>query len=317
MRFNIENNDIKGVTMPKKNKISKIILRKLIGMGIVVLLSMLIPGEIVSAKEKKGLDIGENFAFLTFGDWSYRQTNIYRKNYDYTGGWSYARLVWRSKVVPLGIYVSGVIANSNCDKTWENNYVVGVGVERYIFEDEESVSGLPGNIRFYFEYLRIGYTKEKGVNWFPSYDLRVGFDIYKDYGIGRNKLNRLSWAEIWGNLGWQKTNFYIENYNSIVVGLNVKAGFRLPKNTPFSLMPYGVADVSWVGRHDFYWQNRGLIGIGLRIMPFAKAKSELLNRLKIFTEYFFTVEYFKDKPAGYIPGYDFRVGVIYSIGFWK
>ena len=217
----------------------------------------------------------------------------------------------------LGIYVSGVIAQSNCGKSWENNYVFGVGIEKYVFEDIAPVSGLPKNIRFYFEYLRIGYTGEKAGDWVPSYDVRVGLDVYKDYGIGRNKLNRLSWAEIWGNWGWQKTNFYIENYNSIVAGLNVKAGFRLPKNTPFSLMPYGVADISWVGRHDFYWQNRGLIGVGLRIMPFAKAKSELLNRLKIFTEYFFTVQYFKDKPVVDIPGYDFRVGVIYSLGFWK
>jgi len=289
---------------------------KMIFLGIIVL-SILCFRVAGYSEDKKGVHIGKDFAFLTFGDWSYRQTNIFQEDYNYTGGWSYARLAWRNKVVPLGIYVLGVIVNSNSDKTWENNYVFGVGIEKYVFEDIDSVSGFPKNIRYYFEYLRIGYTKEKIADWVPSYDIRFGIDVYKDYGIGSDKINRLFWAEIWGNLGWQKTNFYIENYNSIVVGLNVKAGLRLPRNSPFALMPYGVADISWVGRHNFFWQNRGLFGIGLRIMPFAKAQSELLNRLKIFAEYFFTVQYIKDKPVVDIPGYDFRVGVIYSLGFWK
>ena len=100
-----------------KNRITKIPVPKLICMSIVVLLLMLMPDEIVLAKEKKGVNPGKNFAFLTFGDWSYRKTNIFQKDYDYTGGWSYARIVWQYKTVPFGIYISGVIAHSNFEKS--------------------------------------------------------------------------------------------------------------------------------------------------------------------------------------------------------
>lgn len=302
--------------MLKKNRGHGFSIPKMIRICIIALL-MLSLNQVGYAKEKKGVRIGKYLLFIGVGDWSYRDTNIYLEDYGFIGGWNSARIVWYGEFLPFGIYITGVIAQSNYYKPWENNYVFGIGVEKYVFEDIEPVSGLPKNIRFYLEYLRIGYTKEKAEEWIPSYDIRAGLDVYKDYGIGKDKIQKLLWGEVWANFAWQKTNFYIKDYNSLAAGLNIKAGLRLPKNTSFSLMPYCVADISWVGRHDFYWQNRGLIGVGVRIMPFAKANFDLWNRLKIFAEYFFSVVYLKEKASEEIPGYDFRVGITYSIGLWK
>lgn len=298
-------------------------MKRIFCIGIIILVST-IWSHLIYSKEERGVRLGDYFSFLEICDWSYRKTNIYLEDYDFMGGWSYTKIVWdriirdkKSKSLPVGIYISGVIAYSNQDKPWENNYVFGIGVEKYIFENVKGFPSLFKNIRLYAEYLKIGYTKQKAEEWIPNYDYRIGLDIYKDYGIGKEDTNKFLWREIWANLSWQKTNFFMKDYKSVSASMNVKIGFRIPKYTQLSLMPYLVIEASGTSKHDFFWQNRGFFGGGLRVMPFQKAKIDLWNRFKIFVEYIGTVSYFKEKPTSDIPDFDIRVGFTFSIGFWR
>ena len=279
---------------------------------------------VIYSQERRGIRFGDYFSFLTIGDWSYRKTNICDEDYNYCGGWIYGKVVWdrldmggKNRHLPLGIYVSGTIVNSNQNKPWENNYVLGFGVEKYLFDGTKGIPSIIRNLRLYAEYLKIGYTKEKAEEWVPDSDIRFGFDIYKDYGLGRGQTHKIFWHELWLNVCWQKTNFYMEDYKSLTASCNYKIGFRLPKGIQVSLMPYLVNEVSWSARHDFFWQNRALLGIGLRLMPFQAAEFDLWNRFKIFTEYLRVVASFKDVPPFDTPEFDLRIGIVFSVGLWR
>ncbi len=280
--------------------------------------------QIIYSQDKRGVRLGKYFSFLGICDWSYRQTNIYDEDYIYYGGWIYGKIVWnklniggKNKHLPFGLYISGTLASSDKEKPWENNYVFGLGIEKYLFYHTEKIPSIFKNLRIYAEYLKLGYIKEKAEEWVPDSDIRFGFDLYKDFGIGKGKTNETLWQEVWANVCWQKTNFFMDDYKSFTASYNYKIGLRLLKNFQFSLMPYLLNEVSWTARHDFFWQNRALLGLGIRSMPFQKANFDLWNHLKIFTEYIRVVAYFKEKPPINTPEYDFRVGMVFSIGFWK
>lgn len=283
----------------------------------------LIP-QIVEGQNHRSIRMGDFFAFLSISDWTYRQTNIYLDDYNFVGGWSYVKIVWdrinlkgENQRLPFGLYLSGTIAGSNQDKPWENNYVFGIGLEKYILDDVKDIPALLKNIRLYAEYLKIGYTKQEAEEWVPDYDVRIGLDLYKDFGIGPEKSSKSLWSEIWSNLCWQKTNFFSDEYESIIFAYNFKFGLRFPRSTSISLMPYFVSEASWTSQHDFFWQNRLFLGGGLRIMPFQKAKMDLWNRFKIFAEYIRVIGHFKENPPLYTPDFDLRAGIAFSIGLWR
>ncbi|HUT60285.1 MAG TPA: hypothetical protein VNA25_20765, partial [Phycisphaerae bacterium] len=80
-----------------------------------------------------------------------------------------------------------------------------------------------------------------------------------------------------------------------------------------SLMPYAMAQVDAAER-PFFWQNRLLLGTGVRIMPFQHSSSPYLNKTKLYVEYLRVADYLKDKPAaGTVPKDDFRVGVAFTL----
>lgn len=291
---------------------------------ILIIFSCLTTYQIIYCQEERGVRIGDYFSFLTIGNWSYRKTNVYDEDYDFVGGWCYGKIVWdrlniggENRNLPLGVYISGTIVSSNQDKSWENNYVIVLGIEKYLFYRIKGIPSIVRNLRFYAEYLKIGYTKDKAEEWVPDSDIRFGFDIYKDYGIGKGQTHKNLWHELWLNACWQKTNFYMEDYKSLTASYNYKIGFRLPKDFQVSLMPYLVNEVSWSDRHDFFWQNRALLGIGLRSMPFQEAEFDLWNRLKIFIEYIRVVANFKETPPFNTPDFDLRIGIVFSVGLWR
>jgi len=263
-----------------------------------------------------------------YGDFAYRTTNLYLTSYDYhaVSGWAESRWIlgtWENARARVRPYVKTTLAASEHSLPWENTAVVGAGIEYRPWVNDKGLER-PGlswikSLRAYVEYVSLSSLKEKTTS--PTEDLRVGIDLWRERGLDprREYANGTyefapQWAELYGNLAYQKTNLFMRDYRSLVFTTSVRAGARAPRlRGDLSLMPYAMAQVDAAER-PFFWQNRLLLGTGVRIMPFQHSSSPYLNKTKLYVEYLRVADYLKDKPAaGTVPKDDFRVGVAFTL----
>ena len=98
-----------------------------------------------------------------------------------------------------------------------------------------------------------------------------------------------------------------------------KIGVKLFPYTYYTLMPYLLSEISVTGRNEF-WQNRLLLGTGLRVMPFRKFSAGvsgiLIRSMRFYVEGKWNVCYLKDIPSSDIPSYDIILGLNISINRW-
>ena len=284
-------------------------------------------------------DINYDFSLLNsrfhllqlFGDNSFHSSNYYDNNYNGNVGWIEGRLMFPtfSKFVKTQIplpepYITGLIKDLK-DISWEKRFDYGVGIEWRIFKQiNENLKGFNWikHLRFYAVSLNTLYSQEVE-SWRPKNDYRFGVElyrecnIYKDYHLGeQNNDNYYFWSEFWADLSYRKTNFFIKDYNSWFFAFTPKYGIKLFPYKFYSLMPYLTGEVVVTSRSDF-WQNRALLGIGARIMPFRKFTTGLFGALfrscRFYFEYSNCVAYFKDKPTAQTPEYDLKFGISISI----
>lgn len=268
------------------------------------------------------------FEHQFYGDFANRTTNLYLESYDYNAvsGWLENRLIlgtWerdRGKVRP---YFKTTAALSAHPLAWENTLVNGIGIEYRPWVDnarlEEGSFAWVTSLRAYAEYLSLIYLRDKSSS--PDHDFRIGIDLWRERGL--EKLNERpdgsyefspQWSEVYANLAYQDTNFYESAYDNLVFCIQARSGVRWPYITrDVSLMPYILVEVDASG-HPYFWQNRAILGVGARIMPFQHSNSDYLNKTKIYVEYIRIMDYLKDEPTpGTIPEDDFRIGASFSL----
>jgi hypothetical protein len=266
---------------------------------------------------------------VAFGDISYRSTNLLREGYDFLGGWGEARvafrgLCWMDPFLGLAPYVRAPLAWSNHpDVARENTFIYGVGIESGILKrlsslSERSWTEWLRDVRLYAEYMRLHYTGEKSDRWSPDYDWRVGAEVWKEFNIdpptahqpARPLCDKL-WGELWADCGYRETGFLLDEYRSWCADAVLRAGYQ----ERWYFMPYATARVKVSQWFPVYWENRAVLGVGLRLMPFTRSQSEWLRGLRFYAEYTSVAGYFRKEPCG-VPEEDTIVGLIFSYGWW-
>jgi hypothetical protein len=277
-----------------------------------------------------------NLMWPTFGDVGYRSSNFYSEGYNYVGGWVESRFTLQCLNGPawhggIGIYLKGVLAKSSHDESlWENTVAYGIGAEIRPLSTIERVRNHPwlewlAHFRIYGEYLKHDFLGNEA-EWFPDEDVRTGAEIWKEFNVDLTSVamvpphfhHRL-WGELWWDGSYRRTNFFDEDYDSWRTAVVARFGLRLSPDIGMGrdiyLMPYVLAEGS-LSQQRCFWENRGVVGLGLRVMPFQHAQTDWLNELRVFAEYHRVACYFKNDAPELIPGNDTRLGLNFSNSWW-
>lgn len=275
---------------------------------------------------------GFELDLTVFGEVGSRATNLFKEEYGHLGGWMESRLAIRNlaasaRLVGVSPYLKGVITLSNHTQLPEENVLVyGVGLELRLIPmpctNSDSVWGNRiGHIRLYGEYLKADFLRRKVGSWIPLEDWRFGAEMWRELNVelGARTMNPSAltdrlWAELWGDVSYKRSNFFLEDYDSWTSALVIRAGIRFPEMDPTRdvfLMPYAMLEHSSSQRR-FAWQNRMLSGVGVRVMPFPHALTTWLRRFRFFAEYAWMVQHYADDSLPGTPDNDLRVGFSFS-----
>jgi hypothetical protein len=231
---------------------------------------------------------------------------------------------------------------------WQNAWLggPGFGIQVYPlssgrFQNPGSKVGrLFGPLRFFAEYNRTNFWG-KGNEWRPRSQTRVGFEYWKAVNV--NEPSRYWWAEIWNGLYWQSSNEFTDRYDTVKFANSWRSGIRkthsgaISSITPYLAIESSRTKYDRVGPNrcifappnpdpmnpnpcDFYWENRLLVGGGIRFAP-SLVKLEYhnrawLNRFAIYGEYLNTAAFYGPVAPSWVPRFDVRVGISASIGHW-
>jgi hypothetical protein len=132
-------------------------------------------------------------------------------------------------------------------------------------------------VRIFAEYLgQRGFRNEKP-SWNPREDRVVGFDIWREYGAAAPRPASYPgtlWAELFLGAVYHSTAFYQSDYNGIQWGGNLKLGTAHGRRE-LPLMPYVMLDINGTSEYNYFWQNRLIVGLGLRIQKRTGADSAI------------------------------------------
>jgi hypothetical protein len=172
-----------------------------------------------------------------------------------------------------------------------------------------------GPLRLFAERNRLDYLHDEN-EWRPDAQSRAGAEYWR--AINVNDTNEPLWAEIWSGLFWQSANEFDDDYDSVIFANAVRAGVRWPKAGVLSMLtPYGLLESSLTDNDEYFWENKLVAGVGLRLTPFIrKPTRDWLTRLVVFAEYLEVVDYYHQEGPSGTPDHDFRVGISLSIGEW-
>lgn len=262
-------------------------------------------------------------------DASFRETNYDTTNHEtslFNGDsrieyWAYPG----KKVLSWGPYVrfSGII--SDHQEAWENAWLAlpGYGIQVYPFswesiDDDNGLKALLGPLRAFAEYNKMDYWGREN-SWRPKEQTRFGIEYWKQSGV--NKLDKPFWYEIWNGLIWQSANEFDKDYDTLSLGNALRLGVREPDCDLLSIIsPYAYIESSLTENGEYYWDNRLILGGGIRITPtlenWLSPGGDLINRLVFYAEYGSIACYYHDDAPGNKPNNDFRFGISLSIGEW-
>lgn len=261
-----------------------------------------------------------------FGDISSRSTNFFESNYRGGVFSGQTRFVFPrfSKFLDSAVpipdpFFSGTLMGLK-DIDWEDRFDYGVGLEWRPFSRanflEEPILLWVKQLRFYTLFLGTKYLEyQSSWSWRPRTDFRYSLEFYSEYSLyNTDKI----WAELWGDASWWKTNFYVKDYNSWTFAMVPKFGVKIFPERELSIMPYVTGEIALAQRNEF-WQNRALLGGGIRLMPFRWNESAMdvfAKGLRVYVEGLWALRYFADKAPDFTPNYDLRTGINYTIN-WR
>jgi hypothetical protein len=214
-----------------------------------------------------------------FGDNAFRTTNFFEDNYSGMVAWVESRLFFArfSEFIDTSLplpdpYLTGILKGLK-DIDWEDRIDYGIGIEWRPLKRNTSFRHSYLNwlyhIRFYAVYFKTDYLQFRSEwAWRPDDDLRFGLELYRECNL---YYNDRFWQEIWADFSWRKTNFFVTDFREWVFAFVPKWGVKLFSKEFFALMPYLTGEVAITGRREF-WQNRALVGLGIRVMPFRRQR---------------------------------------------
>ncbi len=269
----------------------------------------------------QGRESGEPIVWQSFGETSFRTTNIEKKRDNIQVGYWTNRLVFKGIRAPLNTIdpffeVTPTLESSSPE--YKSNLKVYAGLEWRPLERNPFINnfrpwGLPlldwcRNWRLFVEYGDRFALKDE-ITGSKNYNLVYGAQIFYEWGIDlpgagegapgvfADYLREFVWGEYYGDYHWESTNFGSEKaYNAWVFNSSVLLGFRLPGiplpqnpiNDRLVLMPYMKFEHVNNSEFSFTYQNRIFVAAGVRWMPFRTYKfkeNEWLAKMKIFIEY--------------------------------
>lgn len=214
-------------------------------------------------------------------------------------------------------YLVGISVMSKDTAYWNNNTATGVGLRIHPLMGFKFNRALE-EIKLFYETLNEPKAASVGQ---PTQDVRYGLDFYHEinqprfYDADKSVNPGEIWSEIWANLSMRSTNLYEQNFNAYVLMLETKTGIYSTDGKEFAgPEPYIKFDITKSSK-NYYWLNRMLYGVGVRVEPFRFQKGfppEGLYKIKVFLEYA-VVAYLDQKPATDIPG-NLRFGIDFTYG---
>lgn len=313
-------------------------------LGVVALL--LLFGTTSVAQEKSAsLNLGNWLSVSSSLDGGYRETQFFNPRFNTALVQLDSRLeLWlppAQKQHRWGPYlrVAGIAGSQSY--AWQNSLLAGPGFGVQVFP----LSGVLGPLRVFGEY---NFTHYWGIDFpgqppfaRPRNQTRAGFDYWKAVNV--NAPGHYWWVEVWNGLLWQSSNEFTDRYDSVIFGNSVRFGLRKAKTAMISNFSPYVAVNSSLSKYrrsglvgcslapvqgsqdpqnpcDFYWENRLLVGGGLRFAPslgkLNKKNDGLLSRFVIYGEYLATVTYYGPAAPSSIPRFDLLIGVSADVGDW-
>lgn len=299
----------------------------------------------------QGTPAGEPILFQSFGETTWRSTNLAERAFRSQVGFWTNRLVFKGMRAPMNTvdaFVDITVAPETTGNDGGNQLDVVYGLEWRPFARNSTIEnfrpwGMPllkwiKNYRFLVKYMERRNLKDEIAN-IRDYDLRFGVDIFYEWGIELPPIDQAKgegvsgfisdhvWGEYFGDYTWRDTNFTAEeNFDawildtSLIVGLKVHL-MKLPRNPvndELMLMPYFRLGLIYNTRLSNPADNRYYVAAGVRWMPFRDyrfANNEWLFKTKIFAEWLAIgkVQNFKQDDSRPYPDEDWRIGVNWSI----
>lgn len=296
----------------------------------------------------EGTTAGEPIIWRSFGETSWRRTNLEDRNYNAQVGFWTNQIIFEGFRFPLNTINPMLEVTTNLDSTgidFKSNMLYSVGLEwrplqRNPWLQNVRPGGLPilewlQNIRFLVAYGNRTNLKDE-ILGSSNHDLQYGVQDYYEWGIGLPPLdqgpaNNFSeylrayvWGEFFGDYRFSKTGFTGEDdYNAITATSKLLLGFKtpqipIPKNALMEdlvLMPYMGFEHTINDEFSFPYSNRHLVSAGVRWMPFRNYRfvhNEWLSKVKIYGEWVGVGggHYMKqDGEADNAIDYDLRFGV--------
>ncbi|HNX68625.1 MAG TPA: hypothetical protein PLL75_05820 [Candidatus Omnitrophota bacterium] len=299
-----------------------------------------------------GVPPGEPIVWQSFGDTSWRMTNLAANHYDTQVGYWCNRIVFRGIRAPLHTidpFIESTINLDSSSNDGSNNLQLFAGLEwrplarnAWLF-NYRPFGDIPilewiRNYRFYIKYGDRKNLKDEIQNS-SDYDLIWGVQCYYEWGTevapldeGKPEkftdyLRQYVWGEYFGDYYVSKTNFSSEeNFNAFIANSSVMLGVKLPGiplphnyiNDEFVLMPYLRFEHVNNASFSFWYQNQYFLATGIRWMPFRTYRwkeNEWLSKTKIYVEYcgIGNAQRVKQQSdPADVPEYDFRVGISFS-----
>jgi len=294
---------------------------------------------------------GEAVTWQSFGETTWRNTNLADNDFNSQVGFWTNRLVVKGIRAPLSTidpFVEFTAAMESNGVDFANNLKVFAGLEWRPFSQNSFLYNfrpwslpLLEFVRNYRLYVMYGdrFPLLDEIEASRDNDLIWGVQIFYEWGIdlpaaGEGKpatvpdyLREYVWGEYFGNYRFEKTNFGSEeDFNAFIWNSSVILGVRLPGvplppnpiNDKLVLMPYVHFEHVNNTEFSFPFQNQYFVGAGIRWMPFRTYRykeNEWLSKVKVFGEYVGIGKVQNAKQDGEAPNAvrtDWRVGISFS-----
>ena len=281
----------------------------------------------LQAPPQNELSFGDSVTASANLDAGYRRTQLFEQRHNTSVfQWDSRAEFWfppSRRNFSWGPYARLAGIDASKKEAWENAWlaVPGVGVQLYPFSfaalrSPGNVAGqILGPVRLFAEYNVVRYWGEEN-SWRPKLQKRAGFEYWKAMNV--NQTNHVWWLEVWNGAYWQSSNEFTNRYRTVVVANSVRVGFRKSNSKASIVTPYVVAESSHTKNDQYYWENRLLLGSGIRVAPplDKRTTGSFLTRFVVFGEYVNTAKYYGVKAPSSTPRFDIRLGISASLGEW-
>jgi hypothetical protein len=265
----------------------------------------------------------------TYGEVSARSTNFFAERYEGVVSALTVRLITPRlstlvpTAVPLPDAYMGVTVNMLTGLPWENRADGVAGAEWRL--SARQVGGTPvawlTHLRVYAAEYRTRYLRAPAsMGGRPHGDTRVGAELYREcnlYPASRARARRF-WSEIWADASWRRTNFVVDDFHAWTAAVVPKLGVRLSRTSSASPMLYATGELSITGRAE-PWQNRVLVGGGVRVMPFRARtgpSSAVLRGIRLYAEALWLARELEPSIGVSPPRRDLRAGLGFVANRW-